>query len=1545
MHKTLWLLGIFSVLCGVQLLDPNPVEGRRVSPSRPSLSVISPTKTDQEALTIQPVNPVVNEGSQLPLTTLDQAEQPVTGVFWESSDAEIALVDSSTGVVTGIQRGFALITARLGSVTATTVVVVSRISTGPIIPVVDARMAIGTNRQIYLSESSQNVILKQAAPADQPQLFAGQPRVSGNKDGNRLEAQFHQPTALAIDRRPFGGVYVADTGNHSIRLIGTNDQVTTVIGTGSPGMMNREITPLSEGVLNGPRGVAHDAFGGLYIADTENHAIFYADFLNQELRLIAGRPGQPGKQDGTGKQARFHRPMDLAVSPDGNWLAVADAGNQTIRLVSRIGEVITLDTGPTRLKKVQSLHFDGAGNLYFVDKKGVFVIPFSVGQSLQLVSLAQPERSFNRPTSVVVEGTEAYVFDTDDATTTSTIKLVSVGTPEIISLNQTVAKLEGGREILITGRNFAPETRVLVDQTRATVVTVESPSQIRMVVPEQEIPGPYIITVQTRGGLAEAKISIVSKPLSELASGEITTIAGTRKLFPYAGPALSQFIEFLPASILTTDSAGNLFFFDQSRQIRKFNLQSKLVTTILGNGKLHLSNKMDSIIETNLDDFYFIDLDPAGNLYVISQDHILRVDLQTGVITPLVQLDPKLIIHQIVTDQNGNLFIAAEYQVLKIDRKTGNLTRVAGVGHYTEGQVVDGGLATETSFYLVSSVALDRSENLFLADREKIYRVDALTGILTTFAGSTRQSPEAEEGIPALEATLYAITNLKFDAHNHLFFQDTNLLSFQRTNTCLIRRIDAQTNIITTVTGKEAQCYGQLDPPFSISAIGKTDQLLVTDQGNLIVAYHSAILMLDLQAGTVIPVIGAFPVVPPPEPRFPYGFTKMAVDGQGILFLSAYVEPRHRLYRLDPQTGDFTQISGAGTGVNLYSYWSDLAIGPDQTLYIVDRYRGIYRLDLATNQLVQLFAKGGMFAALDTTRNALFFESDGFIERLDLHTGTSTVIAGKGQSETENGDGGPAIEARLGWISGLAVDAQGTLFIAQNNTHTIRRIDAQTGIITTCAGTGKAGFNGDGKPATQTQLNNPQGLTCDTAGNLLIADSQNRRVRQVDAQTGVLTTIIGSGSARSIGDGGSAFNAGLPLPVQVGVDRQGNIFVRDGLQQDVRRVDKASGLIHTVAAGRRNPAKGDSGPANQAILHPRSMLVDQQKNLYVADLSGWVRFIEAQTGIITSIAGTGRGRGTIEPESFIGDGNGKPANFAQVVPTDLKFDEAGNLLIGEENYGEIRRIDAFSSIISTVIGQYYYDDPGCEERDFCSIGGLTVTPTGDVFFSASRDGSGKIYHQHPNNPRTLVQIAGRYCPSTCDLGDGRPALEANLTQPKGVAQDKAGNILIADSGNHRIRRIDAKTGIIQTIAGGGISTADGIPATQARLDSPQFIVLDGQENIFFTDTNHHRVCRIDVQTGILTTIAGSGNKGFSGDGAQATQARLAAPFGLAIDSEGNLYIADFLNSAIRVVKSAAQGIPHLPNRPGWVGTPGVPKVKKHSGKKPKIIRALDSPGR
>lgn len=314
------------------------------------------------------------------------------------------------------------------------------------------------------------------------------------------------------------------------------------------------------------------------------------------------------------------------------------------------------------------------------------------------------------------------------------------------------------------------------------------------------------------------------------------------------------------------------------------------------------------------------------------------------------------------------------------------------------------------------------------------------------------------------------------------------------------------------------------------------------------------------------------------------------------------------------------------------------------------------------------------------------------------------------QAPDSIGDGGPAVAAILRAPEGIAVDRDGHVYVSERAGHRVRRIDARTGVITTFAGTGRGGYSGDGGPADRAMIGLPSDVAVNARGDLYIADPANNRIRVVDGATGIMTTFAGTGEAGFGGDGGPATEARLRTPFGVSVAPDGSVYISDTDNHRIRRVDPTTGVIETVAGDGTADFGGDGGPATSASLaRPHRVVVDAEGRLYIGDsFNHRIRRVEPRTGVITTVAGTGRrGEG----------GDGGPAREADITYSGgLLLDGRGGLLYTDQATHRVRRIDLETGMIRTVAGTGRWDFGGdggpALEASFHLPGVMALAPDG-----------------------------------------------------------------------------------------------------------------------------------------------------------------------------------------------------------------------------------------
>jgi sugar lactone lactonase YvrE len=642
----------------------------------------------------------------------------------------------------------------------------------------------------------------------------------------------------------------------------------------------------------------------------------------------------------------------------------------------------------------------------------------------------------------------------------------------------------------------------------------------------------------------------------------------------------------------------------------------------------------------------------------------------------------------------------------------------------------------------------------------------------------------------------------------------------------------------------------------------------------------------------------------------------VAVDAAGNLFIADYDNSRIR--KVDTN-GIITTVAGNGNA----GYSGDDVAATDASL--------------AYPNGVAVDAAGNLFIA---------DSSNSRIRKVDTH-GIITTVAGNGNAGY-SGDNGAATNASINYPFSVTVDGAGNLFIADYYNYRIRKVDTN-GIITTVAGNGNTGYSGDNVAATNTSLYYPSGVAVDAAGNLFIADNSNSRIRKVDTH-GIITTVAGNGNFGYSGDNVAATNASLYYPNGVAVDGAGDLFIADYYNQRLRRVD-TNGVITTVAG---NGSSGFSGEGNVAALaalsYPSGVAVDSLGNLFIADSSNsrirkvyaWPAtspsltlasittnnigsysvIISDSTGSVTSsVAALNLLPYIAMQPSSQTVWQGLSASFTSVAggsqPCSYQWSCNGTNLSGATNssYSVTNVVPADAGSYAVIVTNLYggiTSSPAVLTVAYISqqptnqtgLGGATVS------FGVLLSASGPFTYQWQFNGANLP-VCGIITPLAGGttigfFGDGGLATTARLNTPHASAVDRFGNVFIADYGNYRVRRVDTN-GIITTVAGKGTSgfSGDGGQATNAAISNPAGVAVDGSGNLFIADYGNQRIRRVDP-SGIITTVAGKGTAGFSGDGNQATNAALYNPSGVAVDAAGNLFIADYNNNRIR--KVATNGI-------------------------------------
>ncbi len=412
---------------------------------------------------------------------------------------------------------------------------------------------------------------------------------------------------------------------------------------------------------------------------------------------------------------------------------------------------------------------------------------------------------------------------------------------------------------------------------------------------------------------------------------------------------------------------------------------------------------------------------------------------------------------------------------------------------------------------------------------------------------------------------------------------------------------------------------------------------------------------------------------------------------------------------------------------------------------------------------------------------------------------------------------------------------------------------------------------------------------------------------EVELGVGYIETFAGNGKARSTGDGKLAAKAGIPLPHHVAVDKEERyLYFAESGSDRVRRVDLKAGTLHNFAGIGETCYSGDSGPCGEAGLYlPLGLAFDSHNDLYICDSgSNRIRKVDHETGVITTMVGTGQW-------GFNGDGLALEVNLT--YPAAIAFDADDVMYIADTQAHRVRRYDPRAGEVTTIAGMWSAED---DAREQPLVARNLVVLSGDSIGIDFSDDHGWLRPE---------------CSDGLDLSlyldDGRPALEARLYDLVGIALDGQGDIYVVDKGSNRVRKIDKRSGVISTTAGVCRYGFDGDnkPGVKSMLHAPESVVFDPWDNLYVSDTMNHRVRKVDAKTGIITTVAGNGDSGYEdknmggcgmarfvakeaagmikhGDGLLAIEAVVNSPVGLALDSQGFLYICERGENKIRRTK-------------------------------------------
>jgi sugar lactone lactonase YvrE len=835
-------------------------------------------------------------------------------------------------------------------------------------------------------------------------------------------------------------------------------------------------------------------------------------------------------------------------------------------------------------------------------------------------------------------------------------------------------------------------------------------------------------------------------------------------------------------------------------------------------------------------------------------------------------------------DSSGNVYVI-EYSNQRIRKITpaGVVTTLAGSA--TAG--FSDATGTNAQFSTPSGISADSTGNVYVADTNN-HRIRKITpaGVVTTLAGSGISGFSDATGTNSQFSSPMGIC---VDSSGNVYVGD----SF---NHC-IRKI-TPAGVVTTLAGSGVSGFSDATGT-NAQFNGVRYGVSVDASGNVYVADSSNHRVRKVtSAGVVTTLAGSgtpgFSDATGTNAQF-NALRSVWADASGNVYV---VDTSNRRIRMVTAAGVVTTLAGSGvsgfrdaTGT-LAQFDTPTSIGgdPARNLYVADfSNHRIRRIEMVPVDVMTMAGSGVAGFSDATWTNAQFNSPDGicvdssgnvYVSDSQNHrirkitpVGVVTTLAGSGTAGFSNATG---TNAQFRTPTSVAVDSSGNVYVGDYSNHCIRKI-TPAGVVTTLAGSGVSGFSD--ATGTNAQFNNPRGVCVDTGGNVYVSDSQNHRIRKI-TPAGVVTTLAGSGTAGFSDATGT--NAQFNGPTGVSVNSSGNVYVSDCNNHRIRKITPAG--VVTTLAGSGTAGFSDATGTNAQFNTPIGVYVDSSDNVYVGDIINQrIRRI-TQAGVVSTLAGSGA--------AGFSDAMGTNAQFN--FPTCVCIDSYGNLYVSDLSNQLIRKIAAPPMVVTTFAGT--------------GVSGFSdATGTGAQFnnpFASCIDSNGNMYVGDTSNNRirkiTPAGVVTTFAGSGATGFSDASGTNAQFSNPRGVCIDSSANLYVADRSNNRIRKI-TPAGVVTTFAGAGVTGFSDATGTNARFNSPFGLCVDLSGNVYVADSSNHRIRKITA-AGVVTTLAGSGVSGFSD--ANGTNAQFNLPYGVCVDLNGTVYVADRSNNRIRKITPA-----------------------------------------
>lgn len=1325
---------------------------------------------------------------------------------------------------------------------------------------------------LYVADSW-NSTIRRITASGEVTTFAGSADVAGTEDGNGTDARFQAPSGIA--GHPSGSLVVADTQNHTIRTLSVTGDVLTVAGKAS--VSGSVDGTGGQARFRGPAGIVIEADGNLLVSDTGNHTIRRVSPQGAVV-TVAGLPGVSGSVDGEGSNARFSSPLGLAVDTSGA-VYVADSSNHAIRRITAPDQVTTfagvagnsgtLD-GPaqsSRFQRPADITFDSAGNAYISDTFNSTIRRISA--SAMVTTLAgQPgwggssdgsgsQARFNRPFGI--DTIDSLSLVTADAANVTIRKVTFVGT---------VTTLAGQKGLAGS-----------VDGTGSQALFV-SPFGIE------------------GDGLGNAFITDVSTLRKITTDGVVTRIGGAPTDARHAD-GLGPNARFVSVSAIDVAQDGTLYVTDggnHSIRIGRFAIPDRGIIDAQ-TGRVDEPRQLDTAPRNATSfDWRLVRVPSPSSLAgwtattanpVFTPDAAGRYELELK-----ASNDAGTSISTIVLDAwvpatatvSGDANICPGATVALVADLTGtppwNLTWSDGLVQtgVTTSPVLRSVNPSATTTWSVTAISDANGEGVpsgaatvslstpaATASGESICQGQTAT-ISVELTGVAPWTIAWSDGVTQSGLTESSVTRtVTPDVTTGYTIQtltDAN---------CSISAPIAGASVVVTPSAIEIghspyACASSEANEGGVQEFGPGASYVWTiangsitgGQGTRLVAFSAdgtapveLSITITTPAGCAITGSTSIPIQSCGDADAEYVFTHLAgSDGGAGFFDGTAADARFNL--------------PGGVAVDLAG-----------NAYVADARNSTIRRVTPQGVVTTVAGRAGVKGTVDGRGGAARFSSpagvttdiQGNVYVADQGSDTIRRISPSGEVTTFAGqpdlsghDDGPATSATFSSPQDL-VFVDGALFVTDQYNHTIRRIDAD-GTVSTFAGLALQPGSTDGA-GSAARFNAPKGIAADGSGNLFVVDAGNYTVRKI-SPAGVVSTLAGLAGVSGDADG-SGSGARFRSPRGIAADELGNMFVSEATL--IRKITP-EGLVTTFVGSLSHTGSTDGNGPDARFYGPNALAIDSLNRIIVADSgNNTIRRI-LPTKDVTTLAGKAREEGSM-------DGPPTAARFSG--ESGLAISTDGTVFRSASGNGSIRAVTASGDVSTLVAGLGAQYD-------------LAVDPGGNLFVS------GVWWISKVTAEGMISLLAGGSSGTADGLGSG--ARFARLT---GIDLDVLGNAFVADEKNHSIRSV-TPAGMVKTIAGSnGLSgSADG-SAQVARFNAPHDLAVGPEGNVFVADTLNHTIRRI-APDGAVTTFAGHAGMEGQDDGPPEV-ATLEWPYGIAADKTSNLYISEWLGRIRRVDRS------------------------------------------